>query len=198
MAASRPPLFLRVLIGASLAGALAPAGFALWSLRDWATSWAGRPLAERRAAYAQVPWLRAPFPELAAFLRAALPADAGVLIEPVSDPGASPRSALSPPRWHVFLTHHVYPVRFYVRAPALSCVGFHHEAWLDHHFEVLDLDAEDSGGGPRETGLDPLLAERGITWRLRIPVRGAGPELFGLDRLENGAWVEVPIPEEPP
>lgn len=196
MAASRPPLFLRVLVGVSLAGAIAPAGFAFWSLRDWAANWAGRPLAERRAAYGQVPWLRAPFPELAAALRAALPADARVLVEPVTEPGASRTTSLSPPRWHVFLAHYVYPVRFYVRAPALACVGFHHEAWLDQHFEVLDLDG--SQGGPRESDLDRELAERGITWRLRMPVRGAGPELFGLDRREGGAWVEVPFSGEAP
>jgi hypothetical protein len=193
MAASRPPLLLRALIGASLAGGLFPAGFAVWSVRDWAAHWAGRPIGERRAAFAQVPWLRAPFPELAAFLRGTLPKGARVLVEPVIDPAVSERPALSPPRWHVFLAHYAYPVRFYVRAPELSCVGFRHEAWLDHHFEVLDLDG--SEGGPREERLEPALASRGIEWRLRIPVRGAGPELYALDRLVEGAWKPVPLPE---
>ena len=200
MAVSRPPLLLRALIGASLACALAPAGFAVWSVRDWAARWAGHPMEERRADFRQVPWLRTPFPELAAFLRETVPAGAGVLIEPVIDPELDAEPALSPPRWHVFLNHYAYPLRFFVRAPALSCVGFRHEAWLDQHFEVLDLDG--SHGGPRDEAAERALEELGIEWRLRMPVRGAGPELFGLDRRVpapdgggGASWVAVPLPE---
>jgi len=201
MAASRPPLVLRALIGASLACAVAPAGFAVWSLRDWAARWVGRSMEERREDFRQVPWLRYPFPELAAFLLETVPVGDGVLIEPVIDPAGTAGPGLSPPRWHVFLNHYAYPLRFYVRAPALSCVGFQHEAWLDHHFEVLDLDGSD--GGPRDEEAERALAELGIEWRLRMPVRGAGPELFGLDHRElapdgRASWVPVPLPERRP
>lgn len=193
MSTRRPPLVLRLLIGASLACAAAPAAFAVWSVRDWALNQAGRPMEERRADFRQVPWLRPPFPDLLRFVQSRVPAGEAVLVEPVIDPAAERPDGLSPPRWHVFLTHFGHPLRFYVRAPALACVGFNHAAWLDQHFEVLDLDGSD--GGPRDELVEDELAERAIRWRLRIPVRGAGPEFFGLDRRERGAWVEVPRPD---
>ncbi len=197
MASPRPPLVLRLLIGASLACAVLPAGFGAWSLRDWAGRWIGEPMEGRRADFRQVPWLREPFPGLARFLVETLPPDARVLVEPVTEPGAPQLQALAPPRWHVFLTHYAYPVRLYVRAPALSCVGFNHGAWLDHHFEVLDLDGS-SGGPVADPEFDAALERAGIAWRLRMPVLGAGPELFGLDRREGDRWVEVPYPGRRP
>ena len=192
---------MRLSIGASLLCGLVPAGFAVWSVRDWASRGRELTMVERRRDYAQVPWLRPPFPELVTFLDQALQGqqEARVLVEPVIEPGVEATSSLSPPRWHVFLTHYAYPARFYVRAPALSCVGFNHGAWLDHHFEVLDLDGSDSEAAAlRDDATAEELDRHGIGWRLRIPVRGASPSLFGLDRRVGGEWVPVPLPEQRP
>lgn len=192
MPARRPPFALRLMIGASLACGLAPVGFAFWSVRDWAARWRGVLMVERRADFGQVPWLRPPLPEMVAVIRERVGPGEGVLIEPVLDPDAAPWNGLAPPRWHVFLSHFAYPTPIFVRSPALSCVGFNQDVWLDDHFERLDLDG--SSGGPRDELTPELLEANGVRWRLRIPVRGSDPRQFGLDRLEAGHWVAQPLP----
>jgi hypothetical protein len=191
MAAPRPPLALRALLGASLALSVVTAGHALQYTREWAAERAGRSTFEQRATFRRVPWLQAEFMEAVERLERALPPDARVLIEPTTAPD-SEREGF-PPRFYFYLAHALYPRQVFVRRPDASSAFFNFKEWLDHHFEVLDLDG--SGGAAEDAAAiaaeeQRALRERGVGWRLRVPVWPYDPRTFALDRLEGGEWVE--------
>ena len=170
------------------------AGHAVQYTRDWAANRAGHSAYEQRATFRRVPWLRAEFMDAVDRLERALPPDARILVEPTTAPDSE--RAGFPPRFYFYLGHALYPRQVFVRRPEDSSVFFRYRAWLDHHFEVLDLDGSGSAAEP-----DPHAAtiaaeewrairERDIGWRLRVPVWPYDPETFALDRLEGGEWVE--------
>ena len=186
MASPRPPLALRVLLGASLAMSVLTAGHAL----HYARAWAGRRGGEPHASFPRVPWFRPEYTDVLARLRETLPADARVLVEPSTAPD-SDRTRF-PTRWYLPLAHDLYPREIYVRRPDAACTFFTYREWLDHHFEVLDLD----GSGSADVNAAAIAAEerrallaRDIRWRLRIPWP-FDPGSVALDRLEGEEWVE--------
>jgi len=203
MTDARAPLIARLLVGASLASTVVTAAFGVRSVGEWWTERAGLPVREQRASFGNVAWFRPEFTALVDRLDAYLPADAAVLVEPTTAPGGPPAAerGIPPPRWYLALAHYAWPRRFYVRRPALSAAFFNYDRWLDHHFEVLDLD----DGGPRSPAAVAIAAEeeravdaRGIEWRLRIPVWPVDFAGVRLDRRVDGAWVEdpaFPLPE---
>lgn len=178
MAAHRPPLAFRVLLGASLALSVITAAYAARFTREW-SALSKLPVEEQRRAFGGVPYFSEPFVELVAKLKASVPPDEGILVEPLAEPGDP-----TGPRWHVFLAHYAHPHRFYVRRPELGCVGFNQRAWLDHHLEHPELDAAERAG----------LDERGVRWRLRIPVGWPlDASTPTLERRADQGWVAVPL-----
>jgi hypothetical protein len=178
MAAGRPPILFRVLLGASLALAAIPAGYGVRFAREWSQR-SGLTLEEQRRSLGGIPYFRASFVDFAARLKQVIPPGEGVLVEPVPIRGAP-----TGPRWHLFLQHYAHPIEVYVRRPELGCVGFNYRAFVDYHLEHPELDDAERAA----------LAERGVTWRLWIPVRwtldGSAPR---LERLVDGSWVEHPL-----
>ena len=201
MSATRAPLFARVLVGAGLAMTLVTAGFGVQSVREWRAERLGRSVREQRATFRNVAWFRAEFTGLVDRLLETLPADAKILVEPMATPEAANGRESGPPRWYLPLAHYAWPMRFYVRRPDWAATFFTYDQWVEHHFEVLDLD----GGGPadpRAPGLveeeERAIDERGIEWRLRIPAWPFEMQKLRLDRRVDGAWVEdpsFPLPE---
>jgi hypothetical protein len=174
----RPPLAFCVLLGASLALSAITAGYAARYTRDW-SALMRRPVEEQRRAFGGVPYFRESFVELVSKLKEAIPPGAGVLVEPIAQRGTP-----TGPRWHVFLAHYAYPLELYVRRPVLSCVGFNYRAWIDHHLDHPELDAAERAA----------LDERGVEWRLRMPVGWPLDESQPvLERRVDGAWVAVPL-----
>lgn len=199
----RAPLFARLLVGASLALTVITAGFGVHSVADWRANMQGRSVREQRASVSGVAWFRTEFTGLLDRLEEVLPPGARLLVEPAAGPAlaASGERLGSPPRWFLPLTHYAWPVRVYVRRPEQAVIFFTYESWLDHHFEVLDID----GGGPATPEAVRLAAEderaideHGIEWRLRIPTWPFSMGGLRLDRRVDGAWVEqadFPRPE---
>ena len=184
MSAPTPPRTLKLLVGASLALSAIPAAHAVQYARDWSAERAGKPLDVQRATLGDVPWFYPPFMEFARRLTATLPRGARVLVEPTEPP----RDVANPIRWFVFLNAAVYPhVELYAREPMLaSGTVLDFPLWLEHHFEPRD---ESTAAAERAA-----LAERGIEWRLRLPMdRPFDPDRAELARLEAGRWLPVPL-----
>ena len=203
MNAPRAPLFARVLVGLSLALTLITAGHGVFSVGHWNTHNRGRSVREQRANVPGVAWYRTEFTELLDRLAETLPPEARLLVEPAAAPGVTlpPERVGSPPRWYLALTHYAWPVRVHVRRPELAVIFFTYEQWLDHHFDVLDLD----GAGPATPAARAFAAEEeraiealDIEWRLRIPAWPFTLSGLRLDRRVDGVWVEqedFPRPE---
>ena len=175
MDAPRAPLFARLLVGASLALTVITAGFGVHSVGYWHAHMQGRSVREQRASVSGVAWFRTEFTGLLDRLEEVLPPEARLLVEPAADPGVlTPGARIgSPPRWFLPLTHYAWPVRVYVRRPEQAVIFFTYERWLDHHFEVLDIDGE----GPRTPAAVRLAeederelrrVERQLAWRARF------------------------------
>ncbi len=141
-------------------------------------------------------------------LRATIPSDAKVLLEPVAldASGATPAW-----RWHLFLNEALAPIRCYVRQPArASGTLVDYPLWLRHHFPSLRL-PEFQGQREREHQADTLsreelaqaearaLEERGIEWRLRYPQQAGALSTKGalasleLARRSGNEWQHVDI-----
>jgi len=192
MVDARAPLALRALLAASLSLTVITAGHAVRYTREWAAKRAGHSAEEQRAMIRGVPWFHPLFLDAVHRLERTLPLDARVLVEPSTAPD-SDRSAI-PPRFYFHLAHALYPRQIFVRQPRMSGVFYNYPAWLDHHFEVLDLDgsgtaAEDAAAIAEEERR--AIRERKIGWRLRVPVWPYDPDAFALDRLEGDEWVEL-------
>lgn len=195
---ARAPLLLRILLGLCLAMAVFPVGFAVQYTRVWWRERAGKSIEEQRGLYRSTPWFQPYFQEFTRYLASIVPEGDGVLLTP-----NELREPSGKARWFLFLNYYCYPRRFYVRQPKLaSGTLVDYPRWLEHHFEVLDLDED------RVESLEELMrqraieeeeaaaiAERDIRWELRYAVnRGFNPEKLELLHLREGEWVRVPLP----
>jgi hypothetical protein len=141
-------------------------------------------------------------------LRATIPPDASLLLEPVAldASGATPAW-----RWHLFLNEALAPIRCYVRQPArASGTLVDYPLWLRHHFPSMRLpefegqrertqDADALSGAELAHAEERALEERGIEWRLRYPQQAGALSTKGalasleLARRAGDEWQRVEI-----
>ena len=199
MAASPPPLPLRVLVFASLALCVLPLGFSFHYTKGWAQARAGKSIPEQRESLKGVTWFKRPFTQFVERLKRTLPPDAKVLVEP-----SKIETGRGNARWFLFLNYYAYPIEFYVRKPAqASGTLVDYPQWLRYHREP----ARDAAARDLRLKEQLGLNERGVDWKLRYVVADPfDPRRAELFEKVNGRWVPrelwtppegVVVPEEP-
>ena len=188
MAALRPPLPFRLLLGAGLLFTLPTLGYAVHYGMGWKAARMGKPLVQQRRSLHGVTWFKRPFTEFVERLARTIPGGSKVLVEP-----SRVEVVLGRARWYLFLNHYGYPLQFYVRQPAkASGTLVDYPGWLEHH----TAGQARAGAGSTRLSEQLEIAERKIDWKVRFPMT----ERFMLDEVEvfqqrGGAWVRVPLAE---
>lgn len=188
----RPPLPLLALLGASLSMAVLTAGHAREYVKSWSRQRAGKTIAEQRATLGRrpgmptsiVPWFDPAFVEFVDDLRATLPPDARVLVEP--EPGEIADES-GRGRWFLYLNYFAYPLRFYVRKPAFAGGTLvDYGKWLAHHLKQKDV--------VRLLDEEVAIEERGIDHKLVFGVtRDFARDTVKLFRRDGTEWRRVRI-----
>jgi hypothetical protein len=186
MLVERSRSLLRLLFALSIGMSVLALGFAAQNTLELASG-ATRHDVESRALR-----LQPAFQQLCANLRAALPADAAVLLEPsrLDRSGASPQS-----RWHLSLNYELAPIRCYTREPAAaSGTLVDWPRWVERHFPGAVFEPEDALAPIPDAEFERALEQRGIRWRITYPQSA----LLALDevrlwRRESGMWKALPV-----
>lgn len=190
MLVERARTLLRILFALSIGMSVLALGYAVQNAGDLVGG------AARRDVQARAPRLQQGFQRLCADLRATLPADAGVLLEPtrLESTGLSPQS-----RWHLPLNYELAPIRCYTREPAAaSGTLVDWPRWVERHFPGAVFPPELALAPIPDDELERALEQRGIRWRITYPQAA----LLALDevrlwRRESGLWKPVAITRAP-
>jgi hypothetical protein len=188
MLVERSKSLLRALLVLSVGMSVLAAGFALRSTAALASG------AERAEIEQKSLRLQPGFQVLCERLRAALPADANVLLEPsrLEPLGLSPQA-----RWHLLFNYELAPIRCYTREPAAaSGTLVDWPRWVERHFPGAVLPPEQALAPIPGDVFEQLLAERRIQWRITYPQGGAlATKDVRLWRRESGMWKPVALGE---
>jgi hypothetical protein len=179
---SAPPKALVVTAFASTLFALLPLAFGVHYGRGWWDVRRGKDVVAQRETLTGVTWFQPAFHDFLDRFERTVPPDANVLVEP-----GRVRTARSTARWHLFLNHYAYPVRFYTRAPAwASGTLVDYPRWLEHHARTRTLS--------ERLDDERAMHERGIEWILRVPIadRFLVDEVELMQRTEDG-WIRVAL-----
>ena len=140
----------------------------------------------RRAGWptAVVPWFDRSFLVFAENLKATIPADAKILIEPET---GEIYDETGRARWFMYLNYVVYPLKCYVKQPKKASGTLPDYAlWLRHYRKKPNAN--------RALNENLAIANRGIDWRLTFAVtRDFESESAKLYRREGGGWTQVPV-----
>lgn len=185
-----PPRALLWLAVLSALMAILPMAFALHYTARWNDERRGQDLAAQRASLTGVTWFKRSFVHTMARLERIIPPGERVLLEPTRVATPSGQA-----RWHLFLNHYAYPIRFYTqRSDWASGTLVDYPRWLAHHVEVDPRQLSLSERIEREQELLAAIEERDIRWLLRYPVtRAFMPGEVELYRREGERWVRVDL-----
>ena len=190
--ARKPPLPLLILLIASLSMSVLTAGHARDYTRSWDRVRRGKNNVEQRLTLGRrvgwptaiVPWFDRSFLVFAENLKATIPADASILIEPESGEiyDESGRA-----RWFMYLNYVVYPLKCYVKQPKKAGGTLPDYAlWLVHHRKKPNAH--------RALNENLAIADRGIDWKLTFAVtRDFARDSAKLFRRAGGGWEPVPV-----
>ena len=188
----------RLLLPLVIGLCLFPLGFAQLYTRTYFADRAGKDLEAQRLSLKGVPWFKGEYRVVVKRLKERLPAGAALFVEP-SEIAPDERVPGGRTRWFLYLANDLYPLRVYVRDPKnASGTLVDYPAWMDLHFETLDVDGSGLGLGgilQREAlqrEADAALDERQIEWKLTYPIstRFRIQELgfFRRDPAAEGGW----------
>lgn len=179
----RPPRPLLALVAVSTALSILPAGFAVHYTAGWWHVRRGKDVAAQRETLLGVTWFKGPFVDFVDRLVRTVPPDARVLVVPSRVETRKGRA-----RWHLYLNHYAYPLRFYTKQPAwASGTLVDYPRWLSHHTRQPSLSVR--------LDEERAIAERDIEWTLELPVtlRFRADEAVLKRRTDDGAWEVVAL-----
>ncbi|TAJ21307.1 MAG: hypothetical protein EPO68_04940 [Planctomycetota bacterium] len=190
MLVERSRSLLRLLFALSVGMSVLALGFAAQNTLELANG------ATRRDVESKALRLQPAFQQLCANLRATLPADADVLLEPsrLDRSGVSPQS-----RWHLSFNYELAPIRCYTREPAAaSGTLVDWPRWVERHFPGAVFEPDQALAPIPDAELERAFEQRRIRWRITYPQAAQlAVDEVRLWRRESGMWKAVPLAQAP-
>ncbi len=192
------PSPLRLLLPLVIVLTAFPAAFGALYTRTWFAERQGKDLEQQRASMKGVPWFKPEFRALIARLKEHLPEGTGILVEPhgIDEKESQPGGRT---RWFLYLNYYAYPLHIYAHEPKLaSGTLVDYTPWIDHHFEVLNVDNSFQGMAESITRerllkkVDLEIEKRNIEWRLTYLIsQSFRMENVRIFHREDGVWMPV-------